>query len=919
MKYFLVLLLLFSINVKADDYLIQEMEDLKASLTYDDPARNELTLRLADLYFDVSIQEGADAELTSKRRRSLQLYTDALEGRDGVKKVTGDLRIKVQFQIGRLLEKLGEGKKAVTFFKVVYENPAVTKDLKREAAFQLADWYEKQANFKLTDKYYLSSIKLCNTVESCNYAHFRRGWLLYKETRLDEAITELKQSLWDSKGQVREKVLNDYIMFLSNKMTDGIAELREMEILSKKINKPEIIRQLAESYYTAGNREAGSNLLEFIDRRNPSLYFQVRLLEENYGFRKWDKVNSYISKLSRKDAQDLPKEKEEATEVQKILRRFIVQLDAEVANNPEKKKELRNSIDLYLSFYPNDELRRKMQEGWLKAQTDPKAKIDRLAKWIPEEQKLGTDNKEIRKLRQSRLALAQKEKMSKIVIAESLEIAKIIEAKEAREFEYVAAREMYSQKQYDQALPLFEKLANSAVETGNVDKWGILSQNLVLDIYNNQKRFQDIIAQSTKWTANKSLAQNKELKNEIGQMREIATQAKFEWAAAQGESKEALDTFYSYCMQGTYAKKSCVNAKVLAVKLKDQDKLISLLEKAKDEKTLMSEYELMGRFSDAARLQEKFNLNKKAGIDTYLKISLLYELDYDFKNRDRILTKMIKKIKRSKSIDKKFEKAIYVTLDEANMLNAKALSIPWSLPVKLKLAHRLEVDKPGKKTQKILLSQKESVGPAWSKLILSKLQPYDKRQRKISFYGRRSKYLFQKRTRAIEKLAAQSKKYLEGADIEARVYILDMMQKAYQHFAAQIHATPLPEGLDEATLLQVKEQLAGMAKPFEDVAQDYTRLLNEQLDELTDLAEKQRMQENMAVESPDYASFFILEKTESLNVASLDYTRARELKKSLATDPADIVAMESLERFYKEQKSERIASYFTGRINSLRN
>ena len=64
MKQVLILLLfaIFAITVKADNkrdlYLIQEMESLIKSLPVEDSSRIDLTLRLADLYFDISIREG---------------------------------------------------------------------------------------------------------------------------------------------------------------------------------------------------------------------------------------------------------------------------------------------------------------------------------------------------------------------------------------------------------------------------------------------------------------------------------------------------------------------------------------------------------------------------------------------------------------------------------------------------------------------------------------------------------------------------------------------------------------------------------------------------------------------------------------------------------------------------------------------
>ena len=61
----------------ADQYLIDEMEALRSSLDKNDHGRQELTLRLADLYFDVSIQEGGDDDgekRIEQRKKALSLY-----------------------------------------------------------------------------------------------------------------------------------------------------------------------------------------------------------------------------------------------------------------------------------------------------------------------------------------------------------------------------------------------------------------------------------------------------------------------------------------------------------------------------------------------------------------------------------------------------------------------------------------------------------------------------------------------------------------------------------------------------------------------------------------------------------------------------------------------------------------------------
>jgi hypothetical protein len=136
----------------------------------------------------------------------------------------------------------------------------------------------------------------------------------------------------------------------------------------------------------------------------------------------------------------------------------------------------------------------------------------------------------------------------------------------------------------------------------------------------------------------------------------------------------------------------------------------------------MVEYELMGRFSDAAKLQEKFNLTRSSGITDYLKIAILFEIDENFKYRDRILNKLISKVKRDKKIDKKFERVIYKTLEEANLLNNKTLLLPWSLETKVSLANKLSIESPSRANKNIIAKQMNYSGSTWSKIVLNKIE-----------------------------------------------------------------------------------------------------------------------------------------------------------------------------------------------------
>lgn len=913
MKTLISLLMFFSLSLYADEYLIQEMEDLYLSLSVDDPAKTQLSLRLADLYFDVSIKDSDSPKVFDQRTRSLELYQEALGKND-----KGLHATKVKFQMARLLLKLNQEQNAIKYFEQVYNESENDKNLKREASFQLAQWYENQAKFELTNKYFTEAIKLCNSVDSCNYAHYRRAWLLYKETKLDDAIEDLKLSLWDSKGQIREKVLNDYVMFLSNKETDGSRELIEFEKLAKKINNPNIIRQLGEGYFTSGNRIAGTKFLEYLNKKNSKLYYEVRLLEEYYGHANWVEVNRYLSYLKNRTSNDMLIENDSAQEIVKVLRRFIVQLDAETQQSNQKSKELLSSIEIYLTLIPNDELRSKMQEGWLKVQIDEEKKLVQLATWIEESIKLQHQNEQIRKLRQTRLSIAQKLKKSQIVISEALEIAKNVDLNASREFNYIAARQMYEEKQYDLALPIFLKLSNEALKAKQIDQWSILAQNLALDIYNTQKKYDLIIAQANLWI-NGDIEKNEKLSKEIFQMQQIASQATFEKAVLLGKNKEALNIFYQFCFEKRFEAKACENAKVLSVELKDQTKLVALLERESNENALINEYELMGEFSKAAKLKEKIELKKSEDYKIYLKTALLYELGQDFSNRDRILKKLIKKIENASEVDREIENLLFITLEEAGLLDVTSLRIKWSLPLKLKLAHRLEMNSPNNITQKILLTQKNSVGPAWSKLVLSKIIPLDMSQRKISFYGRDSKRKFEKRTKAIEKFSLEIKERLEGADTETRIYLLNIAKLAYSDFSNEILNTPLPNDLDEQTLGQVKEQLNQMAQPFLEVSKDYHRLQIEQRALLNDSNDKNRIENNLNVVNPDYLSFFETKKYETIDVSKFDYSPFKEMTIALHANPENLEILKKYEEFYKQHQSMRMSSYFSERINSIKN
>lgn len=915
----IILGLSFSQFATADQYLIDEMESLRAELDKNDPDRVELGLRLADLYFDVSIQEGEGSKIIQNRKNALKLYEDALYGKDGLPKAEPKRAIVIKYQLARVLGKLGEYDRSAKFYLDVFTSNLSSNKLKRESAFSLAEHWEEKVHFHNADKYYLEALKLCETHESKNYGHYKRAWLHYKEVKIETAISELKLALWEKDGTVRDKVINDLLLFFSSQMTNGEKELAYIRELRTKTNRPELVKRLVEAFYAAGNRIAGATVLVELNKESPDAFYEMRLLEEFYGFRDIDLVKRYLSALEKRNIKDLPKAKDEAKEFKAMLKRVIVQFDSEAESNPAYSKVLQRAVDQYLGFYHNDDMRLKMQQGWLKVEKNNLAKIERLKKWINEDTKLKKDLEQVRKFRQTRLALAQKEKKADIIIEEALAIAEYLTKTDkemaAREFHYVAAHELYKRKDYDRSLKMFMQLADLS-HTESIDKWAVQSQNLALDILNEKKLYTEITIQADAWLNYELVNTQANLKKDIAEMKLVRKQANYQAIAGLGESFKALEQFYRFCFEKVYEKKSCQNAKILAVKLKDQEKLVKLLEKAKDEKTLVVEYELMGRFSDSAKLQEKFDLTSKAPIETYLKIALLFEIDEDFKNRDRILNKLVSKIKREKTLELKYEGIIYTTLERANLLTDRSLLLPWSLDRKIGLAQRLAVEKPSKANKKLLTNSENYTGSVWAKNVLAKAQRLYKKQAKMSFYGRASKARFQRKVRVIEKLRDYGNKYLAGANSEVRVYLLDMLTKTYQIFGADILNTPIPEGLTEDILMQVQANLTQMAAPYLTVGDDYLKLKEKEMAAL-DVEAKSKVTHNLAMETIDYPKLIASESFDIVLTRDLDFSTLREQKRKLLTNPLDVSVLESIQKDFSK-KDKRIAAYFTGRINSLR-
>jgi hypothetical protein len=549
-----------------------------------------------------------------------------------------------------------------------------------------------------------------------------------------------------------------------------------------------------------------------------------------------------------------------------------------------------------------------MREGWMAAASDDQMKMQRLSLWISESKGLADE----RKFRQERAALALKNKNHAIIREEAKALADTTDVSQKREWTYVEAKAALDSGDDSFALTQFQELAKMNT---NPDKWAVQSQHLALDILNKQKKFSELAAQAATWTTIAAL-KNSNVKNDVNEMEAARSQALFEHAASLGETPEALKQFVSFCEENLFAEKSCPNAKVLAVKLKDQAALITVLKKQNDEVALAAEYERMGKFAEAALLQEK-TLKSTDSEMTWIKVATLFQIGGDEAGRTRVLRTLAARLMKQGKMSPEQEvlmKASYLT---SSLSTSELLRLPWSAATKMKLASDFEKSGRGDaETKKMILSAKVDMGSMWADSMLMKVEALDQKQRGVAFYGGNSRARFQARLNAIANLAKTSKEVLEGASTPVRVSILSTLARAYQDLDREILATPLPEGLDQEQISQVQGAMEELAAPLRAEGESYLKLREEQVAQLD-----QSQNWLPVIEQGRVALVTKLKERETAELpkvsGGLSEMERLALSQKLSVDPNDKSVLEKLRQDYEGRGEKAAAAYFSGRLTEM--
>lgn len=888
-----LLLGLHSVSAQADRYVINEMKKLRDSLSPGDHSRKELALRLADLLVDEGIISARVATGVNKNldlREALELYKEVLSS-----PVNPQLQTKIEFQMARLYLELGQNDAAKPLLMKIAEQGSST-DLKRESLLRLAELSNSIA-------YYRQALSLCAGTDMCSLSHYRISWILRNEGKIREAIDEMKLALWDSKQQIREESLRDWMSFIglqNYKKEDPQfqADLQAVEALSTQLKRPEMLAELQAAYFASGNKSAGVATLELVNARNPSISSQIALLEETFGMRDWERFGRLLEewKLSTVNPAQVAAIKDPA-HLEKICKRIAIQLDGERTTNRTRVREFQEFTANYLKLFPSSSERIRLMEGWVASEEDSARKLSQLGAWITESKFTFTAKEEF-ELRELRVSIAQKASDRAVVLAELAGLIALAPqypaaATKLREYRYVRAKTLYDQKSYDEALTEFKSLAALTDTDASPDQWAVQSEQLALDILNLKKDYAGIVSLAKAWTTHPKLASQAKYARDLQEISEIQSQAEFEQAVSLGTSEAGLQVFLQYCKSGKFFPKSCENAKIIAVKLNKHPELIAVLEKLGSE-DLVSEYEIGAYFTEAARILEK-KITDRASM---LKTALLYELGQDLTSRDRVLERVLQDRKGAPPSEAE-AMALFLTLSDAGMITSRLLSLPWGEAFKLKVADRLEsIGKGDALTKKLLLASSTWVGPSWEKLVIAETQKLEDAEKKIKFYGRKSQILFELRMKAQKKLAAYADHYLNGANASTRVELLTILQTSYDRLAQEILNSPIPPEVAEDQKAQIAASLSEMAKPFIERAQAFSGLLAQTKSQLP---------------APSLAQTEIQKSLQS-PVAALS---AATLLEQLHQNPRNTAAMTELQNLHQSLGRVRLAKYYEGRIKQI--
>jgi tetratricopeptide (TPR) repeat protein len=899
--------LLFSLMVRpstvlASEALIEQVEVLRDTSASSDKAQiRALTVKLANMHFSEAVNLNSSPDQTrdtprkvlTHRLRAIQLFEGFLSGEKGrYEAPTGEQRAAVMFNLARVYADTQKNDKAELIWKELSKNkdyPSIAS----ESSLNLAEISEAaNAASKEALEYFRIVIALDKRQDLRNYAHYRAAWIERNLEQWSDAIADLKEALYDGKGQIKEEVVSDLVTFHAMSGIQAEVALAYFYDLAAKSGRPELPGRLADAYLASGKKTQAVSVLKSVTTTKSNLLHSMRLLEEAYGLRDWVSYTKAVDQIEHAKLDSVNKEQQ--ADVFKILKRLMVQLDAERQTRPEYLTHFVAAAEVFVRFFPADEDIFKVVSNLIFVETDDASKARRIREFLDSKDlKISVKNQLV--MREQLVSIYQKLGKHDDAAMMAQSIVATATGPDVRRFTFVQASELNDAGKEKEALALFQGI----VAQNREDDFGLKSQMVVTKLLGKSGDYKGVLASTDSYLKAVSGQPSLKTTKEYQAIIEVRDRSEFENAVTLGATPGALASFQKFCTSGQFAPKACENASSVAVKIGDYDALLAILRFEKKNAEVTQILESSARFEDAAKDLEAKLTAKTSSMTDYLHVAILFEIAGNSTERNRILGNLVtfigaKSFGSFGSVDE--ESLIFRTLDETSQLKGKALALKWSDGHRCELLNRaVAAGDTSKKTVDTLLSCKTFPGAAWTQQAMARVQTLHEAQAKLGFYGNNSKNRFQKRLAAISVLAKEIDRLMPSADSASYTAFATRAQDSYLALAKEIEAAPIPAEVTEDMLPQVRQALADMASPIKQKAEAYAGFIAKETASNKDKGSNNTAQVTQAPEpvapSETAASFAILRK-----------------------DPSNREALAKIREAFSQKGNMRVAAYFDGRI-----
>lgn len=502
MKFIIVIVLLFSNLLLAAQFdeqtrtqLIDKFSKVYDQLADEEPAKVNVTLRLADLLAEQGrflaneeLGKGCDVCTAGveQRQKALKFYEEASAHLDKDKKAS------VLIQMGHLKELLGNESAAISDYNLAIKS-AVNPVFLNEAQFSLAEIYFKKRDFENAAKYYEMVVNHPDKRGKRGFAAYRKAWCYFNLGAYTNATQELVKILKNpellnrgANGDIisvdadfQDEVSRDYVIFTAKKGYDS-KDFDTLFDLSRNESRLDHIFNLADELERLGQSEPATDVWSKLIRKlsDPVKKWEAHiryanLLRELKDYENSLKLYEKSLDLSQRQANCVT---DQCNEIRSRERSYVVDWHKELKNKPNK--DLALAYDVYNKYNSSPDTQYWGAEAWLavgekqKAYDSFKKAVDKyyasaatLAKESADKQKSLSEMFENSLLK--RIEIAEELKLTSLPVAYKEYAEKSKNKTQLNQVNYQVAHLNYENKKY---LDAYRDFVSYVKNTKDTDK-----------------------------------------------------------------------------------------------------------------------------------------------------------------------------------------------------------------------------------------------------------------------------------------------------------------------------------------------------------------------------------------------------------------------------------------------------------------